>query len=66
MCNSFNMVLAKVGEFVRILDEATNVEHYSRVAMAADDLVVTTDNEWFIERFGADGWNHCRTRRIVP
>ena len=59
------MVLAKVGEFVRILDEATNVEHYSRVAMAADDLVVTTDNEWFIERFGADGWNSTRTRRIV-
>ena len=65
MFDSKVMVYFKSGDTVRIRDRNKGQETSNRVLAASEELILTSDRQRFIERFGADGWNMAHTKCIV-
>ena len=55
----------KTGDTVQIRDLFTHDISTSRVLAANRQIIVTMDEEDFVDRFDPDGWNFSRTREII-
>jgi hypothetical protein len=54
-----------LGSWRVVRDVLKGRERSTNVMVAVDDVIITADDTFFIERFDGEGWNPSRTRRII-
>jgi hypothetical protein len=59
------MISVTKGDRVVVQDMLKGGERNASVMAAIDDVIITADDTFFIQRFDGEGWNPARTRRIV-
>ena len=59
------MTSVRKGDRVVVRDVLKCRERSTEVMAAADDVIITADESFFIERFDREGWNPSRTREIL-